>query len=178
MDEREDEKEEALPVDLGPAMQALPTDKQRRYVMALYDEEAPAKGDGLLIYAARTAGYGTETSTDRALSVMGSRLAHDPRVRAAIAEYSHAVVRTIPPEAVRALKAVIRDPKHRDHMRAINAVIDRVDPVQHVVKIQDDRPPTVEETEKVLARIAELARRAGLPAPAPMIDAEFVEVGA
>ncbi len=165
--------DESLPVEFGPAMQALPTDKQRRFVMALYDEEAPAKGDGLLIYAARAAGYGTATSTDKALSVMANRVVHDPRTRAAIAEYSHAVVRTLPPEAVKALKEVIRNPKHRDHMRAINAVIDRVDPVEHVVKVQDDRPPSLAATQEVLARIAELARRAGLPAPRPPIDAEY-----
>jgi len=41
------------------------SEKRRASVCALYDDEAPLKGDGLLIYAARTAGYGTPTSSNK-----------------------------------------------------------------------------------------------------------------
>ena len=74
-----------------------------------------------------------------------------------------------------ALKNVIRDPRHRDHMRAIAAVIDRADPLAtvHTVRVEDTRPPSPEITQKVLDRIDELARRAGLlPAP-QIIDGEY-----
>ena len=53
----------------GPKMLALPNDRWRNFVMALYDEEAPRKNDGLLLYAIRKAGFGTPTSTTKAMSV-------------------------------------------------------------------------------------------------------------
>ena len=87
-------------------------------------------------------------------------------------------MRAIPPEAIRALKKLIADPTHRDHMRAIAAVIDRTDPLQtmHTVKIEDTRPPSPEITQKVLARIDELARRAGLLPSPQIIDGECRDV--
>ena len=66
-------------------------------------------------------------------------------------------------------------------MRAIAAVIDRTDPLQtlHTVKVEDTRPPSPEITAKVLERIDELARRAGLlPSPQTIeADFEIVESG-
>lgn len=155
-------------------MKALPNDRQRAFVVALFDEEAPVKGDGLFIYAAEKAGY--QGSNNKSLGVMAARLVRDARMQAAIAEYSRTTVRAISPEAIRALKEVIRNPKHRDHMRAINAVADRVDPLETTatLKIEDNRGPTPQMTERALARIEEMMQRAGLPAkPAPTIDGEF-----
>ncbi len=171
------------PPPYGPKMLALPTDRQRAFVVALYDEDAPLKGDGLLIYAAREAGFGNAegTSTNKALSVIANRLIQNPRIQASIAEYSHSTLRAVAPEAIAALKAVIRDPKHRDHMRAIAAIADRVDPIEqtHVHKIEDHRAPTPAMTEKVLQRIEELMRLAGLPTKAPaVIEGEFKVVSA
>jgi hypothetical protein len=162
----------------GPKMAALPP-KRRALVIALFDDDAPRKGDGLLAFAAQRAGYGTPTSSPRSLCVIAGRIVHADEVQEAIAEHSHRVMRTIPPEAIRALKELIRDPKHRDHMKAIAAVIDRTDPLQtlHTVKVEDNRPPTPEAIERVLARIDQLARRAGLSLPPP-IDGEFVVVDA
>jgi hypothetical protein len=156
----------------GPKMLALANDRQRAFVAALYDDQAPLKGDGLLIYAAREAGYGDAegTSTNKALSVIANRLVQDSRVQAAIAEFSHSTLRAISPEAIAALKNVIRDPKHRDHMRAIAAIADRVDPIEqtHVHKIEDSRP-TPEMTQAVLDKIEELMRRVGLAPKAPIV---------
>jgi hypothetical protein len=168
---------EQAPDEWGPAMAAL-NDKRRAFVVALYAEAAPRKGDGLLIYAAKTAGYGTATSSTKSLSVIANRIVHDERVQAAIVEHSRSVLRAVPPEAIRALKDLIRNPHARDHMRAIAAVIDRTDPLQtlHTVRVEDTRPPSPEITERVLARIDELARRAGLlPAP-QIIDADCRDV--
>jgi hypothetical protein len=153
----------------GPAMSAL-SEKRRAFVVALYDEDAPRKGEGLFIYAAQVAGYGTPTSSKKSLGVIAGRIAHDDRVQAAIVEHSQRCLRAIPPEAIRALKDLIRDPKHKDHARGIAMVLDRADPLQtmHTVKLEDSRPPSIEATERVLARIEELARRAGL-LPAPQI---------
>jgi hypothetical protein len=158
-------------LDFGPAMSAL-SDKRRALVMALFDEDAPKEGKG--IYAAQVAGYGTPTSSKKSLGVISGRIIHSAPVQAAIAEYSRQVNRAITPEAIMALKNVIRDPKHRDHMRAISAVIDRADPLQtiHNVRVQDERPEAlVQATEKVMARIEEIAHRYNLvPLSAPMID--------
>jgi hypothetical protein len=164
----------------GPKMQALSNDWRRRFVVHLFDENAPRKGDGLMLYAARAAGFGNGqgTTSDKSYSVIAARLASDPAVRAAIAEYSQAIVRIISPEAIKAVRALIRDPKARDHMRAVAAVLDRVDPIEttHTVHVEDYRPPDPAATAAVLRRIAELARAAGMPAlPAP-IDAEVVEI--
>jgi nucleotide-binding universal stress UspA family protein len=158
----------------GPKMLVL-SEKRRKFVCALYDEEAPVKGDGLFIYAASMAGYGTPTSSKKSLSVIANRLVQDDRIREAIAEYSRGLVRAISPEAVRAVRELIRDKGHRDHARALAIVLDRIDPIEttHNVKVSDYRAPSIEVTEKVLARIAELARQAGVPALPPPIDAEF-----
>jgi hypothetical protein len=163
----------------GPAMAAL-SEKRRAFVVACYDEDAPRKGDGLLLYAAQVAGYGSPTSSKKSLGVIASRIAHDDRVQAALVEFSHRVMRAIPPEAIRALKDLIRDPKHKDHARGIAMVLDRADPLQtmHTVKVEDNRPPSPEMTEKVLKRIEELMQRVGLaPKPAQIIDGEFEVVG-
>jgi hypothetical protein len=164
-------------IQLGPRMMALP-EKRRRLIVCLFDDDAPAKGDGLLPWAARRVGYGSETSSTKSLGVIIGRILKDDDVQAAIKEYSHAVMRAIPPEAIRALKELIRNPDHRDHARAIAMVIDRTDPLQttHTVRVEDVRPPSPEITQKVLERIDELARRAGLlPAPT-VIDGDCRDV--
>ena len=68
----------------------------------------------------------------------------------------------------------MNDPKHRDHARILALVYDRLDPMQtlHTVKVEDHRPASPENIAKVLERIDELARRAGL-LPAPVIEGDF-----
>jgi hypothetical protein len=175
-----DKKPDELPaVQFGPKMSALP-EKRRALVIALFDDDAPALGRGLLVYAARKANFGSPTSSTKSLGVIAGRIVHDDDVQEAIKEHSHRVMRAIPPEAIRALKAIIADPKHRDHMRAIDAVLNRSDPLQTIstVKIQDERPEAIAQaTEKVLARIEEIARRYNLAAPpATIIDGECRDV--
>jgi hypothetical protein len=168
--------------EYGPAMLALPNDKQRAFVAALFNEDAPRKGDGLLIYAAREAQYGTATSSTKSLSVIANRIVHNERTQKAINEYAITAVRTgLAPEVVRSIKNVVRDPGHRDHARILALVYDRLDPLQtlHTVKVEDNRPPTVEATQKVLDRIEQLMQRVGL-APPKVIEGDFqvVEKGA
>jgi phage terminase small subunit len=161
----------------GPKMLALANDKQRAFVCALFD--APPKGKGALIYAAQTAGYGTSTSSRKSLGVIGSRLAMDDRVQEAIAEESHKRLRLLPPAAISALERLIRNPAHKDHARSLAMVLDRSDPLQttHTVRVEDTRPPSIEATQKVLDRIEELMRRAGLAPKSPVIDGDFKIVG-
>jgi hypothetical protein len=164
---------EQEPATWGPAMSAL-SERRRAFVVALYDEDAPRKGDGLIIYATQKANYGSPTSSRKSLSVIGNRIVHDDRVQAAIVEYSQRVLRAIPPEAIQALKSLIRDPKHRDHACAIAMVLDRSDPLvtNHNVKVQDDRFIPEKITEQILVRIEEIAARYNLNSPR-VIDGDF-----
>jgi phage terminase small subunit len=167
--------EEPAP-EWGPKMAALPTDRQRRFVDGLFD--AP-KAKGRLIWAARVAGYGTATSSNKSLSVIASRLAADEHVREAIAEESHRRLRILAPSALAALSRLVDAPTHKDHGRALAMILDRTDPVEttHNVKVERVAPPSIAATEKVLTRIAELANSAGIPAQLmpPVIDAEIIE---
>ena len=95
-------------IQFGPKMAAL-SEKRRALVVALFDDDAPSKGDGLLPWAARKAGYGTATSSTRSLGNIAGRIIHDDAVQDGIKEHSHRVMRAIPPEAIRALKAIIRE---------------------------------------------------------------------
>ena len=107
-------------IQFGPKMAAL-SEKRRALVVALFDDDAPARGAGT--FAARRAGYGTATSDARSLKTIASRIIHDDAVQEAIKEHSHRVMRAIPPEAIRALKKLIADPTHPQHMRAIAVVL-------------------------------------------------------
>jgi hypothetical protein len=98
---------EALP-DWGPAMRALSNDKRRAFVCALFD--APPHGKGQLIWAAKVAGYGTPTSKNNALAVIGTRLAQDETVQRAIKEEAHRRMRLLPPAAIAAVQRLIADP--------------------------------------------------------------------
>src|ERR1700736_5277607 len=73
------------PVDAkdGPAMTALPTDRHRAFVRALYTVRP---GHGARVKAAKLAGFGCPTSSPQSMATIASRLSHDERVLAAIAE--------------------------------------------------------------------------------------------
>src|SRR6516165_10947524 len=75
--------EDASAAKFGPAMLALPSDKHRAFVMNLYEIEP---GWGCNAKAARLAGFGSTMSSPASMASIGSRLAHDERVLAAIAE--------------------------------------------------------------------------------------------
>lgn len=151
----------------GPAMAAL-TEKQRRYVIALF--EAP-KSHGALTFAARRAGYGTPTSSRQSLSQMAHALNADPKVQAAIAEASQAYITVLGPHAVRALKKVLDNPGHRDFGRALGLVVDRVSPVQStaVVKVEGEVRLSSGDAAHILERIEQLAAKFMVALPAPNI---------
>ena len=160
-------------IEDGPAMRALATDRQRGFVRALFD--APSK-DGRVIWAARVAGYGTETSSNKFLSTIGARLHTSGPIQAAIAEHSRAFCEAChrPPSGL--WRICWRIPSISDHARGIAMILDRSDPVQTthnvVVDHKSDRE-VVAATKEVIARIHELAQRAGIKELPPPIDAEF-----
>lgn len=118
---------------LGPAMQAL-NERQRAFVRHLVTGPV---GHGRLTKAYRLAGYQSKGGKPTTLSKEAHSLSRDERIIAAVAEESRKVIRIGHPEAVAALFAVIRDPTHRDHMRAVTAVLDRADPIatKHIVDV-------------------------------------------
>jgi hypothetical protein len=120
--------------ELGPAMKALPNERWRNFVRDLITGRP---GRGALTRAARKAGFGTATTKPSTLSKHAHNLSRDERVIAAIAEESQKIIRVGHPEAVAALFNLIRDPKHRDHARAVAMVIDRCDPAvtRHAVDV-------------------------------------------
>jgi phage terminase small subunit len=161
------------PVDAkdGPAMLALPTDRHRAFVRALYTIRP---GHGARVKAAKLAGFGCETSTPQSMATIASRLNHDDRILAAIEEEDKKYLRGNAPRAISALGRLIEDPRHRDHARGIAMVLDRVHPAEttHMVKVQHDATPALRATAEVLARIAQLAASVGLDVRKmpPLID--------
>jgi hypothetical protein len=151
------------PVDAidGPAMKALPTERHRAFVRALYQVKP---GHGANVKAAKLAGWGSTTSSPASLATIASRLAHDDRVLAAIREEDEKRIRSSAPRAISALSALVENPKHKDHARGIAMVLDRVHPAetQHTVKVEHNATPALLATAAVLARINELALRAGI----------------
>jgi phage terminase small subunit len=157
----------------GPAMSAL-NERQKLFVRALF--EAP-RNHGSHAFAARAAGYGTETSSNNSIASIAYQVACDPKVQTAIAEMSQQYVTTLGPVAVRALKKVLDTPTHRDFGRAIGLVIERVSPQQstHTVKVEGEVKLSSRETADVLERIEQLASKFMVRLPAPkIIDHEGV----
>jgi hypothetical protein len=159
------------PVDAkdGPKMRALPTDRHRAFVRSLYTVRP---GHGARVKAAKLAGFGCPTSTPQSMATIASRLSHDERVLEAIREEDEKYIRSSAPRAISALSRLIETPSHKDHARGIAMVLDREYPVETVVKVNHDATPSLKATADVLARIAELAARAGIDVSKmpPMID--------
>lgn len=158
---REIEPLEAIDAKDGPAMKALPSDRHRAFVRALYTVRP---GHGAQVKAATLAGFGTAESSPASMATIASRLAHDERVLAAIEEEDKKYIRSRAPRALSALGRLIEDPRHKDHARGIAMVLDRTAPAetQHTVKVQHDASPQLVATAAVMKRIADLATQAGL----------------
>jgi hypothetical protein len=157
---------EPIDVEDGPAMKALPTDRHRAFVRALYQVK-PGHGSG--VKAAKLSGWGQPLSSAASMATIASRLMHDERILAAIHEEDQKRIRASAPRAISALSALVENPKHKDHARGIAMVLDRVHPAetQHVVKVEHQASSSMKATAEVFARIMDLAARANVP---PMID--------
>jgi hypothetical protein len=158
--------------EYGPKMAALANDKRRAFVLALF--RAP-RGKGQVLWAARMAGYGTPTSSEKCLGAIGSRLKADETVQDAIDEVCRNEIRALGPDAIMGVRELIKDKSHRDHGRALGMIIDRIAPVttNHNVNLRDDRIKPEKVTEQVLARIEEIAARYNLDSPRPVIEGDF-----
>jgi hypothetical protein len=163
----------------GPAMKALPTDRHRAFVRALYQVKP---GHGANVKAARLAAFGTPDSSPQSMATIASRLAHDERVLAAIREEDEKRIRSSAPRAISALSRLIENPKHKDHARGIAMVLDRVHPAEQIHKVDHlhthDVTLGVKETAQIMERIAELCAKfgAGLPPPMRQIEGTATEI--
>jgi hypothetical protein len=108
--------------ELGPAMRAI-SPMQREFVYHLL---AGKGGYGSLTKAATLAGYRAKNAETQHKLAWG--LSRDEKVLAAISEEGKKFLRVAHTDAVKALLALVRDPNHRDHGRAVMAVIERADP--------------------------------------------------
>ena len=108
-------------------MKALPNDRYRAFV-AFYLMEAPRRG--AQTNACRRAGFGKPTSSDNFFQRYANKLMSDERIQRAILAEAKKTLRGAAPEAVNALLNVIRDPKHRDHIRGVDMLLSRTDAVE------------------------------------------------
>lgn len=160
------ELEPLEPIDAkdGPMMLALPSDRHRAFVRALYQVRP---GHGAAVRAAKMAGFGTAESSPSSMATIASRLKHDERILAALEEEDKKFIRASAPRAVSALARLVEDPDHKDHARGISMVLDRVHPAEQVHKVTTthDVTPAFQDTAKTMARMAELAAKFGAPMP-------------
>ncbi len=157
----------------GPAMQAL-TDKQRLFVLAMLTDPT---GDAAKW--ARTAGY---SDTKEGAKVRGHEALSNPKVKAAAFEVARGQLDARGPVvAVEGLLRIAQRPKHKKHITALLAVLDRVGlPATTEHKVTIDRADRSQAgVEKRIARALERLEKLGrLPSPlaaalAPPVDAEF-----
>jgi hypothetical protein len=152
---------------LGPAMRKL-TEKQRRFVLEL---QAGPAGYGCQLRATRAAGYGTPTTSSKALRVEASRLLHNSKVQDALREVGGKLIQASAFQAIRNVVDIANNMRHRDCLKANLALLDRggfaVETVHHVA-VEHDHKHSIAATPEVLARIRQLAFAAGLnPAALP-----------
>lgn len=154
--------------EYGPKMKALPNDRYRDFVRALFHVKP---GHGAQVRAAKQAGFGKPESTPETMAAIASRLANDERVQAAIREEADKHVRSAAPRALRALTGLIEDPTHRDHARGIAMVLDRTNPAEIVTttRVEHDVTLSAAEVAQTLKRIAQLAAKFSVALPAPKI---------
>ena len=157
---------EPVEAEDGPAMKALPSDRHRAFVRALYQVKP---GHGANVKAAKLAGFGLPSSSAQSMATIASRLAHDERVLTAIAEEDQKRIRASAPRAIRALSSLIENPNSKDHARGIAMILDRTLPLETIQKVtvEHQASSSMKATAEVFERIMLLAARAGVP---PMID--------
>jgi len=110
----------------GPMMRNLPNDRWREFA---YQYVIGPPGHGSLTAAARAAGFGKK-SKPATLAKIAWQISQDDRFILAVAECSHKIIRSGSPEAANALLALVRNPAHKDHGRAVQMFLDRTDPIE------------------------------------------------
>ena len=127
--------------ELGPGMRVL-NERQHLFVRALLMEK-PGYGAATRPIAKPA----TATSKAATQSKEAHKMLRDDRIIAALAEEAKKVIRGIGhAEAVSALLNMVRDPEHRDHARAVDMIMRRVDP--EVTKYSVDVTHRVDDPDR------------------------------
>ncbi|MGD9878899.1 MAG: hypothetical protein AB7F22_07930 [Reyranella sp.] len=155
-------------------MSSLPNDRWRRF--AIVCTQPDDHGQVNFTQAAEDAGFGTPESTRASLAVIGHRLAHDPRMQAAMKEVAEKNFGAALPAAVEAvINIMMHSNKNSDKLKAAAMIFDRGGmPIktQHEVKVE-----RVEDFDTKVARAVSLAKSLGLD-PAAMLAKIGIEVPA
>lgn len=154
----------------GPAMRALPTDRQRLFVCAMLEI-----GGRSFTEAAKLAGYEVG-SNPQTIRVTGSRLAHDPDVLAAMDEESAKRLRSNRVLAVSTLEMIIKNgAKDSDRLKAIEMLLNRTGlhaMSEHKVTTSDGS----RTDEELVKRLKHLAKESGMDEMALLRQAGYVDV--
>lgn len=168
-------------------MRALPSDRMRAFARACTQPSA----DGTVNYtlAAELAGYGT--GNRNSLKVMAHKLAHDPRVQAAIAEEGQRFLGGAVLVATGTLIQIASNPRaeDKDRLKAAGMILDRAGlhakSEHHVEVVKKDTPG--EQVERIMRMVDKLGlsepekkalyARYGIPYKSDMSDdvAAFLE---
>lgn len=105
-------------IELGPRMQALP-ERERKFVWYYLTNEGAPNG----AQAARDAGY---SDASEGAKVRAHQLLHRERVILALEEVGRKAFRGLLGPAIKATSALINDPKHPDHAKAVASTLSRL----------------------------------------------------
>jgi len=151
--------------ELGPAMAAL-NDRQRAFVLTLIQTGCTRAE------AARVAGYEGDSDT---LKSAGYRLAHTPKVQAALQEEAVKLMRDHAPVMIEVLHSIAINPQAdaKDRIRAAGELLSRSGlgtMSEHKITVEKTFAKSLDiDPDKLLGR--------GTPKLAgPVVDAEFAEV--
>jgi phage terminase small subunit len=164
-------KQELAPVNdlaMSPELAALPTAKMRAFVDCLFEQD----GGGKLLKptaAARASGYAGDSHQ---LNSIAQRLVKDPRITAAIKAETQRRIRNLGPDALAALTHIMGDWTHKDRLKAVNVVLERVDPVAQKIDVQHTH--VVDHTKTALEH---LKRLKDLGVSREVLVREFGEIG-
>ena len=144
---------ELAPVDglaMSAELAALPTAKMRAFVECLFVQDGGGRALSKAA-AARAAGYAGDSHQ---VSAAAQKLLRDPRVTAAIRAELQRNIRNLAPDALATLQHIMGDINSKDRLKAVNIVLERVDPV--ATKIAVSHTHTVNHTETALAHLKRL----------------------
>jgi hypothetical protein len=138
----------------GRKMLALPSNRMRRFVLALL-----VQGSRNQTRAYEAAGY---TGTPESLRVGASRLAHDQRIQAALQEEAARRATGLLPLAMHVVEGILEDEtaKAADRLKVAFGIMDRAG-----LRTPREDQPTVglAGDAETLTRIKRLAERCGIP---------------
>lgn len=167
---------------MGPAMNALGTDRQRAFVLASFCGQTDP------VDWARAAGYVDRGGEHTGIRVTAWRLAHDPAIQAAIQEEARKRLNSLAPAAIEAIAEIVRNPQHKKQLEAAMTVLSRTGISEATVKKVEVTISDQQKMDQIRLRAEYLGidadallGKVALPTPAvsgTITEAEYEEVAA